>query len=129
MIKILSSNCLYICDMIMFWDIKVIFIVPWAKAIYFTLLSENIILQTTYVNYRFFSVGMLPQKDLVSYIKTHALMYEYYRQAQEIVPPAIGKALTRLFTSEAYQIVNSRYMLPFFWFTQISYKDSNLSLS
>ena len=46
---------------------------------------------------------------MIRYLRTHALMYEYYRQAQEIVPPAISKVLHRLFTSEAYQIVNSRY--------------------
>ena len=53
---------------------------------------------------------MLGEKDLVSYLKTHALMYEYYRQTQEIVPPHISTALHRLFTSEAYQIVNTRYV-------------------
>ena len=52
---------------------------------------------------------MLGESDLVKYLKTHALMYEYYRQTQEIVPPHIGVALNRLFTSEAYQIVNTRY--------------------
>ena len=46
---------------------------------------------------------------MISYLRTHALMYEYYRQAQEIVPPVVSKVLHRLFTSEAYQIVNSRY--------------------
>ena len=51
---------------------------------------------------------MLGEKDLVSYLKTHALMYEYYRQTQEIVPDHISVALNRLFTSEAYQIVNTR---------------------
>ena len=56
---------------------------------------------------------MLPEKDLVNYLKTHALMYEYYRQTQEIVPPEISKTLHRLFASEAYQIVNSRYTLFF----------------
>ena len=56
---------------------------------------------------------MLGEKDLVKYLKTHALMYEYYRQTQEIVPVYIGVALDRLFTSEAYQIVNTRYAFPF----------------
>merc|ERR1712080_150770 len=56
---------------------------------------------------RYYSVGMLNEKDLVSYIQTHALMYEYYRQAQEIVPVHINAVLNRLFTSEAYQIVNT----------------------
>ena len=58
---------------------------------------------------RFYSVGSLGENDLVSYLGTHALMYEYYRQAQEIVPDAISKVLNRLFTSEAFQIVNTRY--------------------
>ena len=58
---------------------------------------------------RFYSVGSLGENDLMRYLETHALMYEYYRQAQEIVPDAISKVLHRLFTSEAYQIVNTRY--------------------
>ena len=37
-------------------------------------------------------------------------MYEYYRQAQEIVPAKISKVLYRLFTSEGFQIVNTRYV-------------------
>ena len=45
---------------------------------------------------------------MVRYVRTHALMYEYYRQAQEIVPPHIGKVLHNLFNSEAFQIVNTR---------------------
>jgi len=56
---------------------------------------------------RFYSVGQLLEGDLIHYLRTHALMYEYYRQAAEIVPPEIGKALYRLFTSDAYKIVNS----------------------
>ena len=58
---------------------------------------------------RFYSIGSLGENDLVSYLGTHALMYEYYRQAQEIVPDQISKVLHRLFTSEAFQIVNTRY--------------------
>ena len=58
---------------------------------------------------RFYSIGSLGENDLVSYLGTHALMYEYYRQAQEIVPDSISKVLHRLFTSEAFQIVNTRY--------------------
>ena len=59
--------------------------------------------------FRFYSVGKLDDKDMVNYLTTHALMYEYYRQAQEIVPPHISKALHRLFSSEAFQIVNKRW--------------------
>ena len=58
---------------------------------------------------RFYSVGSLGENDLMRYLETHSLMYEYYRQAQEIVPDAISKVLNRLFTSEAFQIVNTRY--------------------
>lgn len=56
----------------------------------------------------FYSVGQLNEADVVRYVRTHALMYEYYRQAQEIVPPHIGKVLHNLFNSEAFQIVNTR---------------------
>ena len=51
---------------------------------------------------------MLDEGDVVHYVRTHALMYEYYRQAQEIVPPKIGKVLHDLFNGEYFQIVNSR---------------------
>jgi len=47
---------------------------------------------------------------MVRYLRTHALMYEYYRQAQEIVPIYIGRVLHKIFTSEEYKIVNSRYV-------------------
>ena len=62
---------------------------------------------------RFYTVGKLDEADMVHYVRTHALMYEYYRQAQENVPSHIGSVLHQLFTSEAYQIVNSRYLFPF----------------
>ena len=61
--------------------------------------------------FRFYSVGKLPEEDMVRYLETHALMYEYYRQAQEIVPPDISRDLSRLFSSKAFQIVNTRYLL------------------
>ena len=76
---------------------------------------------------RFYSVGSLGENDLVSYLGTHALMYEYYRQAQEIVPNAISKVLHRLFTSEAFQIVNTRYSEQFL--IKISKKFNYLLLS
>ena len=60
-------------------------------------------------SFRFYSVGSLGGDDMLRYLRTHALMYEYYRQAQEIVPLGIRKVLDSLFTSQAYQIVNSRY--------------------
>ena len=59
--------------------------------------------------FRFYSVGSLGEEDMLKYLRTHALMYEYYRQAQEIVPSGVRKVLDSLFTSKAYQIVNSRY--------------------
>ena len=48
------------------------------------------------------------ETDLINYLRTHALMYEYYRQALEISPPHIGDDLRRLFSSKAFQIVNAR---------------------
>ena len=69
---------------------------------------------------RFYTVGKLDESDMVHYVRTHALMYEYYRQAQENVPPHIGRVLHELFTSEAYQIVNSRY--PFQFSSRIIFK-------
>ena len=48
---------------------------------------------------------------MVRYVRTHALMYEYYRQAQEIIPPHIGQVLHALFNSEAFHIVNTRLVM------------------
>ena len=62
---------------------------------------------------RFYSKGQLDDKDIVSYVKTNALLYEYYKQAYEQMPIDIGDELTRLFNSEAFIIVNTRYLILF----------------
>ena len=66
------------------------------------------LITTKYFYPRFYSVGQLGEIDLINYLRTHALMYEYYRQALEISPPHIGDDLRRLFSSKAFQIVNAR---------------------
>ena len=53
--------------------------------------------------------GQLEYEEVVKYVKTNALLYEYYKQARELIPPDIGKELFKLFNSEAFQIVNQRY--------------------
>ena len=58
---------------------------------------------------RFYSRGQLDSQDIVSYVKTNALLYEYYKQAYEQMPYDIGDALVKLFNSEAFVIVNTRY--------------------
>ena len=60
---------------------------------------------------RFYSKGQLDDKDIVSYVKTNALLYEYYKQAYEQMPIDIGDELIRLFNSEAFIIVNTRYLI------------------
>ena len=62
---------------------------------------------------RFYSKGQLDDKDIVSYVKTNALLYEYYKQAYEQMPIDIGDELARLFNSEAFIIVNTRYLTLF----------------
>ena len=62
---------------------------------------------------RFYSKGQLDDKDIVSYVKTNALLYEYYKQAYEQMPIDIGDELVRLFNSEAFIIVNTRYLISF----------------
>ena len=59
---------------------------------------------------RFYATGRLDEKDIVSYVRTNALLYEYYKQAKELVPDDIGRKLNKLFTSQAFQIVNTRYV-------------------
>ena len=62
---------------------------------------------------RFYSTGKLDESDIVSYVRTNALLYEYYKQAKELVPDDIGRELNKLFTSQAFQIVNTRYVLTY----------------
>ena len=62
---------------------------------------------------RFYSKGQLDDRDIVSYVKTNALLYEYYKQAYEQMPIDIGDELVRLFNSEAFIIVNTRYSILF----------------
>ena len=56
---------------------------------------------------RFYSRGQLDEFDIVSYVRTNALLYEYYKQAFEQMPKDIGDELVRLFNSEAFIIVNT----------------------
>ena len=63
---------------------------------------------------RFYSKGQLDDKDIVSYVKTNALLYEYYKQAYEQMPIDIGDELIRLFNSEAFIIVNTRFLILLF---------------
>ncbi len=50
--------------------------------------------------------------DTIKYIRTNALMYEYYKQAREMIPNDIGKTLSKIFTSEEYIMVNTRFDNP-----------------
>ena len=71
---------------------------------------------------RFYAVGQLEDTEIVKYVRTNALLYEYYRQAFEQMPTDIGDELVRLFNSEAFIVVNTRYrvshieMSVFKWF-------------
>ena len=62
---------------------------------------------------RFYSKGQLDDQDIISYVKTNALLYEYYKQAYEQMPLDIGDELVKLFNSEAFIIVNTRYVINF----------------
>ena len=62
---------------------------------------------------RFYAKGQLDTYDIISYVKTNALLYEYYKQAFEQMPIDIGDELVRLFNSEAFIIVNTRYLILF----------------
>ena len=58
---------------------------------------------------RFYATGKLNYKEVITYVRTNALLYEYYKQARELIPKDIGQELHKLFNGEAFQIVNSRY--------------------
>ena len=57
---------------------------------------------------RFYANGKLSETDIISYVKTNALLYEYYKQAKEMIPIDIGKELHASFNSHDFQIVNTR---------------------
>lgn len=57
---------------------------------------------------RFYSQGQLDEDDIVSYVRTNALLYEYYKQSYEQMPKDVGELLVTLFNSEAFIIVNTR---------------------
>ena len=58
---------------------------------------------------RFYATGKLSENEIISYVRTNALLYEYYKQAREMIPNDIGKVLHKAFNSEEFQIVNTRY--------------------
>jgi hypothetical protein len=58
---------------------------------------------------RFYATGKLDNYDVVSYVKTNALLYEYYKQTRELVPGDVGIELHKLFNSQDFMIVNTRY--------------------
>ena len=60
---------------------------------------------------RFYAVGQLDDYEVIKYVRTNALLYEYYRQAYEQMPTDIGEELLTLFNSESFIIVNTRYVL------------------
>ena len=57
---------------------------------------------------RFYATGQLNENEIISYVRTNALLYEYYKQAREMIPADIGRVLQKTFQSEDFQIVNSR---------------------
>ena len=59
---------------------------------------------------RFYATGRLNENEIISYVRTNALLYEYYKQAREMIPGDIGQELQKTFMSEEFQIVNTRYM-------------------
>ena len=60
---------------------------------------------------RFYATGKLSETEIISYVRTNALLYEYYKQAREMIPEDIGRELHATFNSEDFQIVNTRYYL------------------
>ena len=46
---------------------------------------------------RFFSKGKLIDEDIIAFVRTNALMYEYYKQTRELIPADIGEVLHQLF--------------------------------
>ena len=61
---------------------------------------------------RFYATGQLEYGDITSYVRTNALLYEYYKQTIEMIPHDIGTKLKECFNSEDFKIVNVRYYKP-----------------
>ena len=57
---------------------------------------------------RFYATGSLNENEIITYVRTNALLYEYYKQAREMIPGDIGQVLEETFRSEDFQIVNTR---------------------
>lgn len=57
---------------------------------------------------RFYSNGILSLTEIVKYVRTNALLYEYYKQAKEMIPTDTGKVLLKLFSNEDFRIVETR---------------------
>ena len=57
---------------------------------------------------RFYGRGQLTIKEMVAYVQHNALVYEYYRQAKELVPKQIEEVLDALYDGEGFKIVKSR---------------------
>ena len=72
---------------------------------------------------RFYATGKLSENEIISYVRTNALLYEYYKQAREMIPDDIGRELHASFNSEEFQIVNTRsvYSESFLTFEKNSY--------
>jgi hypothetical protein len=71
---------------------------------------------------RFYATGRLEDQDVTSYVKTNALVYEYYKQARDLVPADIGREIHKLFNSEDFMIVNTRCVCPTEMVSQIIFK-------
>ena len=56
---------------------------------------------------RFYATGQLNENEIISYVRTNALLYEYYKQAREMIPADIGRELQKTFQSEDFQHVSS----------------------
>jgi len=56
---------------------------------------------------RFFSKGKLIDEDIIAFVRTNALMYEYYKQTRELIPADIGEVLHKLFNSEEFININA----------------------
>ena len=46
---------------------------------------------------RYYGNGKLKENEMITYVQHHALLWEYYRQGKEIMPPDIKPILDNLY--------------------------------
>ena len=65
---------------------------------------------TLYIHpYRYYGNGKLKDTEMITYVQHHALLWEYYRQGKEIMPPDIKPILDDLYEGSNFNTLAKGY--------------------